>query len=159
MPPPHAPPETLEYSAIADGITIGTNQCCQAYFDERLRQIGITADISLEENRVDQPFGVEFYVWLPVKDETAPTLDQLRFGVSVLTTLVQMGRKVYVHCRQGHGRAPTLVAAYFIRKGSSVEEAVALVQRKRPGIHLEETQLAGLRAYAESLRPSSSCCA
>lgn len=50
----------LDYDEITDGISIGTNQCCRAHFDERLRQEGITADISLEEDRVDQPFGVEF---------------------------------------------------------------------------------------------------
>lgn len=80
----HPQIRTLEYDAIADGISIGTNQCCQRHFDEKLKREGIEADISLEEERVDAPFGVQFYVWIPVKNHAAPTHDQLAFGVSHL---------------------------------------------------------------------------
>lgn len=148
----HAHEHTLDYHEITGGIFIGTNQCCQAHFDERLRAAGITADISLEEGRIDQPFGVEFYLWLPVRDQAAPSQDQLSVGVSVLTLLLRMGRKVYVHCRQGHGRAPTLVAAYLIAQGRTVDEAVDLVSRKRPLVHLSEAQRAALEAFAADPR-------
>lgn len=130
----------LEYNYITDGIYIGTNQCCQTHFNEKLRDKGITADISLEEERVDTPFGVEFYVWIPIKNHAAPTQEQLDFGVSVLEKLVGTKKKVYVHCQNGHGRAPTLVAAYLIRKGKSVDEAIKFIKIKRPSIHLEKIQ-------------------
>lgn len=148
---------TLDYNEITDGIYIGTNRCCQAHFDERLRKEGITADISLEEDRVDQPFGVEFYVWLPVHDETAPTQEQLQFGAVVLEKLVRLGQKVYVHCRLGHGRAPTLVAAYLIARGRSVEETITFVSERRSGTHLEDVQYAALEEFARSVQ-SSLCC-
>ncbi|MBI5023032.1 MAG: hypothetical protein HZC05_02605 [Candidatus Magasanikbacteria bacterium] len=64
----HPQIKTLEYSYIADGIYIGTNQCCQTHFDEKLRKEGITANISLEEERIDAPFGVEFFIWIPIKN-------------------------------------------------------------------------------------------
>lgn len=157
MPRPHSHPTTLECDYVADGIFIGTNQCCQAHFDERLRQEGITADISLEEDRVDQPFGVAFYVWLPVKDKTAPTPEQLQFGVAVLEELVRLQQKVYVHCKLGHGRAPTLVAAYLVKRGKSVRDAIDFVGHKRDHVHIEDVQRAALDAYAAQLRPSSCC--
>jgi hypothetical protein len=138
----------LDYNYITDGIYIGTNQCCQTHFDEQLEAEGITADISLEEDRLDAPFGVDFYVWMPVKNHTAPTPEQLEFGVSVLEKLVSMGKKVYVHCKNGHGRAPTLVAAYLVRKASSPEEAEALVKSKRQSIHLESLQRAALHDFS-----------
>lgn len=130
----------LDYSYITDGIYIGTNQCCQTHFDEKLKKEGIEADISLEENRVDAPFGVSFYVWIPVKDHSAPTQEQLHFGVSVLEKSVNMKKKIYVHCKNGHGRAPTLVAAYLIKKGKSVDEALSIIKAKRPSIHIENGQ-------------------
>lgn len=145
----------LNYDEVTNGIFIGTNQCCQTHFDERLRRAGITADISLEEDRVDQPFGVAFYLWLPVKDKTAPTQAQLRVGVAALAELVRLGQKVYVHCQSGHGRAPTLVAAYLIKRGKSVREAIALVSQKRAGAHLEAVQRAALEEYAAALFPAS----
>lgn len=136
----HPQIKELEYDKITDGIYIGTNQCCQTHFDERLKKLGITADMSLEEERLDAPYGVDFYVWIPVKDHTAPKPDQLEFGVSVLEKLIAVGKKVYVHCKNGHGRAPTLVVAYFVRGGKNPEEAEALVKARRPAMHLEDVQ-------------------
>jgi protein tyrosine phosphatase (PTP) superfamily phosphohydrolase (DUF442 family) len=137
----------VEYDYIDDGIYIGTNFCCQVHFDKGLKSEGVEADISLEGEQVDSPFGVKSYVWLPVADKTAPTLDQLDIGVDALEKLVSMSKKVYVHCKNGHGRAPTLVAAYFMNKGMSVEEAVAHIKAKRPSIHLQDVQIAKLQEY------------
>lgn len=144
----HPQIKEFEYNDIIDGIYIGTNQCCQTHFDERLKKEGITADISLEDDRLDAPFGVDFYVWIPVKDHTPPSPNQLEFGVSTLEKLVNMGKKIYVHCQNGHGRAPTLVASYLIRKGRSPEEAEDVIKSKRPTMHLEDAQRAALRDFS-----------
>ena len=144
----HSQIKKLEYDHITDGIYIGTNQCCQTHFDERLKKEGITADISLEEDRLDAPFGVDFYVWIPIKNHTAPKPDQLEFGVLVLKKLVSMKKKVYVHCKNGHGRAPTLVAAYLVKNGKRPEEAEALIKAKRPTMHLEEVQREAIRNFS-----------
>ena len=138
----------LDFNYIADGIYIGTNQCYQTHFDERLKKEGITADISLEEDRLDAPFGVDFYVWMPVQNHTAPKRDQLEFGVSVLEKLVSMGKKTYAHCKNGHGRAPTLVAAYLIKKGQSPAGAEAFIRSRRPSMHLEDAQRRALEDFS-----------
>lgn len=143
----HSQIKELEYNEIVDGIYIGTNQCCQTHFDEKLKKEGITADISLEKDRLDAPFGVEFYVWIPVKNHEAPSKDQLEFGVSVLKNLVAMGKKVYVHCKNGHGRAPTLVGAYLITRGKSPAEAEAFMKSKRSSMHLEKVQRRALEDF------------
>ncbi len=147
----HPQIKTLEYSYIADGIYVGTNQCCKTHFDERLKNEGIEADISLEEESVDAPFGVDFYVWIPIRNHAAPDQEQLDFGVSVLEKFVAMKKKIYVHCQNGHGRAPTLVASYFIKQGKKPNEAVAFIKAKRPTIHLEETQMQALETFAKTL--------
>jgi thiol-disulfide isomerase/thioredoxin len=138
----HSPAKSeLDFSYITDGIYIGTNECCQIHFDKELKEAGIEADISLEENRVDAPFGVGFYLWLPVKDRTAPTKEQLEVGVSALEKLVSLNKKAYVHCKNGHGRATTLVAAYLIKKGMKAKEALEFIKGKRPSVHLQEAQM------------------
>lgn len=144
------PHSTLDYSYIDDGIYIGTNQCCQMHFDRELVKDGVTTDISLEEEKLDQPFGVESYLWLPVKDHEPPSGDQLKIGVAFLQKLVELKKKVYVHCKNGHGRAPMLVAAYFLAKGMSPEEAESLVKSKRPSIHLQDSQHEALRAFLKN---------
>ncbi len=146
----HPQTKTLEYNYITDGIYIGTNQCCQTHFDEKLKQQGIEADISLEGERVDVPFGVQFYVWIPVKNHTAPTNEQLNFGVATIEKLVSMKKKIYIHCQNGHGRAPTMVAAYLIKQGRKVDEAIEFIKSKRPSIHLEEIQKDTLRGFTEN---------
>ena len=145
----HSQIKELEYNEIADGIYIGTNQCCQTHFDEKLKQQNITADISLEEDRLDAPFGVDFYIWMPVQNHTAPKREQLEFGVSVLEKLISMGKKVYVHCKNGHGRAPTLVAAYLIKHGKSPAEAEAFIKLKRPTMHLKDAQRQALEDFSK----------
>lgn len=152
----HPQIKQLEYDYITDGIYVGTNQCCQTHFDEGLKQEGIEADISLEEERVDAPFGVQLYVWIPVKDHAAPTDEQLDFGVATLVKLVAMKKKIYVHCQNGHGRAPTMVAAYLIKKGKSVDEAIDFIRTRRPTIHLKKVQRDALIEFSKSI--TNSCC-
>lgn len=153
----HLQIKTLEYNYIADGIYIGTNQCCQTHFDEKLRKEGIEADISLEEERVDAPFGVAFYVWIPIKNHTAPTQDQLDFGVSTLEKLVSLKKKIYVHCQNGHGRAPSVVAAYFIKQSKSPDEAIEFIKAKRPSMHMEDVQKEALVEFSRRISQSKCC--
>lgn len=67
---PHPKHIPLEYNQIAERIHLGTNQCCQTYFEESLLKTGIRADISLEQERLDTPFEGrgDFFLWLPVAD-------------------------------------------------------------------------------------------
>ncbi|MFA7286200.1 MAG: dual specificity protein phosphatase [Patescibacteria group bacterium] len=145
---PDEQPVTLEFSKITDNIYIGSNACCQIRFAEPLLKEGITADLSLEEDHVDMPFGVSFYLWLPVPDMLPPTIDQLEVGVAYMTKVIELGHKVLVHCRWGHGRGPTMVAAYLVRTGMSVDAAIQLMTEKRPVVHIEVEQVAALRQFA-----------
>lgn len=137
----------IEFNQIDNHIWIGTNSCCQMHFDEKLLSIGITADISLEAERIDTPFGVNSYLWLPTKDHEAPLQSQLATGVNHIKALLSLGEKIYVHCKNGHGRSPTLIAAYYISTGMTPEDAIAFVQSKREGSHIEESQKIALNQF------------
>lgn len=130
----------MDYSRITDQIYIGTNFCCETHFDPDLLKMGVTYDLSLEEERVDSPTGGAAYLWLPIKDMHAPTPQQFMMGVSFIRAAVDSGRKIFVHCKNGHGRAPTMVAAYLITTGMSADDAIALIQEKRPEVHLQDEQ-------------------
>lgn len=148
----HGTPHDLLFNRITEHIYIGNNMCCQVHFDKTLLLEGIEVDISLEEENLDQPFGVEMFVWLPVADHTAPTQEQLHFGASVIREAVRMNKKMYVHCQNGHGRAPTMVAAYLISEGKSVNEAIELIREKRPVIHLDSVQIEALDAFMNEVQ-------
>lgn len=145
----HADKLTFEYSRITSQIYIGTNQCCQSHFDKRLLKKGIDGDLSLEDGRIDSPFGVKYYMWLPVKDHYAPTQRQFTIGVDFIRSIVDMKGKIYVHCKHGHGRAPTLVAAYFVTQGMGVEEAFAFIKKHRPVVHPNKRQIAAVKRFGK----------
>ena len=143
---------TFEYNKITDYIYLGTNQCCQIHFKKELLNKGIKADISLEKERIDAPFGVDYYLWLPVKDHTAPTLKQLKIGAKFIDNLTANKIKAYIHCQRGHGRAPTLVAAYLIFKEQSIQESIKFIKKKRPSIHPNKTQINALKRFKKVIK-------
>ncbi len=137
----------FDYDQITENVYIGTNMCCQFGFDKELLSKNVKADISLEELKVDAPVGVDYYLWLPTKDHEAPDLDKLILGVQTLDFLISRKIKVYIHCKNGHGRAPTLFAAYLINKGMGASEAVKYIKNKRHTIHLTDKQLEALKEF------------
>ncbi len=140
----------FDYDQIDDEVFIGTNMCCQLGFNKELLAKNVKADISLEEIRVDAPTGVDYFLWLPTKDHQPPTPDKLTLGVQTLDFLIKRKIKVYIHCHNGHGRAPTLFIAYLVKKGMKIEEAINYLRSKRPSIHLSPTQLEALRTFRDS---------
>jgi len=144
-------PLKFEYSKITNYIYIGTNQCCQIGFNKKLIKEKIKADVSLEAELIDSPYGIEYYLWIPVKDTHSPTQKQLEIGVNFIANLVKDKIKVFVHCQRGHGRSPTLVAAYLISKGKSVDEAIEIIKKKRPAIHPNKFQMNALKKFEEKL--------
>ena len=148
----HKKKEPLDYNYITDGIYLGANQCCEMGLVDVLKKEGVTIDISLEKDRIDSPYGVLSYMWLPVADNTSPALSQFDLGVGVLEMAVQQKKKVYIHCKNGHGRSTTLLMAYLIKKGHIFEDAWELIKKERPVIHLSHAQKKGLLEYTEHIR-------
>ncbi|MBI4415228.1 MAG: dual specificity protein phosphatase family protein [Candidatus Kerfeldbacteria bacterium] len=139
----------INYSRITPGIYLGTNACCQRHFDLKLLRRGITADISLEAERIDAPRGVDYFLWLPTPDHSSPSQKDLDLGSQDIDWFVRHKEKVYVHCKNGHGRSPTLLAAYFIRyQGMTVQQAITAIKHRRSEIHLEASQRHALEVYA-----------
>lgn len=144
--------KSFDYDQINDQVFLGTNMCCQVGFNRELLTKNVRADISLEELKVDAPMGVDYFLWLPTIDHEAPTIDKLNLGVYTLNFLISRKIKVYIHCKNGHGRAPTLFIAYLIKTGMEVNEAIKYLQSKRPAIHLSTAQLEALNSFKNSLK-------
>ncbi|MBI5654581.1 dual specificity protein phosphatase family protein [Candidatus Uhrbacteria bacterium] len=140
----------FEYSQITDQIFIGTNACCQMHFKQELLDKGVSRDISLESEMIDQPYGVETFVWLPTPDKHPPSSDNVKIGTVALSEMLAQGQKIYIHCKNGHGRAPTFFAAFLISRGMSADQALGLIKAKRPSIHLEQGQLDFLEDFGKT---------
>jgi dual specificity MAP kinase phosphatase len=138
----------FDYDSITEDVFIGTNMCCQFGFSRELLSKGVRAAISLEKERTDMPVGVEYYLWIPTPDGEPPSPGQLQLGVDTLSFLAGRGIKVFIHCRNGHGRAPMLYLAYLVHAGIPFNDAYARVKAKRPSVHLTEAQERAVRAFA-----------
>jgi hypothetical protein len=117
-----------------------------------LRSWGISAVVSMRDDFDDRASGIapERYLNLPVIDNTAPTMEQLMRGVEFIERERRRGGKVYVHCKAGAGRAPTMAAAYLVATGHTAEEAWRELRGMRPFIHPHRSQRACIREFAEA---------
>lgn len=144
----------FDYSEITEQIYIGSDLCqgmvCPIHGPE-FEALGILVEINLSvEKKETPPDGIDVYAWIPVPDGYAPSQEQMDMGTALIDAAVKGGKKVYVHCSNGHGRSPTLVAAYLIRyQGKSLDEATQFVKNKRPEVHIEDTQMEALRKFLE----------
>jgi protein-tyrosine phosphatase len=71
-------------------------------------------------------------VWHPVPDFHAPTVDDATVLVADLTSRLQGGGRLLVHCGAGQGRAGTLAVALLLALGASLDDALATVAAARP---------------------------
>jgi len=124
----------------------------------RMRQLaarGITAVVNMRSEYdypVETQWGALEYLYLPTTDNTAPSLEHLREGVAFIKEEIARGGKIYIHCWEGLGRGPTMVAAYFISLGLSPAAAVDKIREVRGFIHLTPEQVEQLTTYADSLQ-------
>jgi dual specificity MAP kinase phosphatase len=143
----------FDFSKITDQIYIGSDLCrggvCIMHGEEfKKLGVGLELNLSQEENELP-PKDMEIgYLWLPVVDGYAPSQTQLGIGVSAIHEAIKSGKKVYVHCKNGHARSPSLVAAYLMKHGGYIlEDAVKLIKEKREEVHIEDSQIEALREF------------
>jgi protein-tyrosine phosphatase len=91
-----------------------------------------------------------------VADMTAPALEDVRDFVAEVDYELRRGGMVAVHCLGGVGRTGTMVACYLVAQGSSADEAIAEVRRRRSGSVQTRAQELCIARYAKELgRPRS----
>lgn len=131
----------MSYNKIDEFLYAGNNMCCQKHFEMELLLKGITADISLEAERLDNPQGVKYFFWFPWVEDTAPSAELINLALDVLNDLLKRNVKTYIHCKNGHGRTTTFLASYFMRENKiSADEALAIIKERRPSGHINDAQ-------------------
>jgi len=137
----------FQFSEITPQIFVGPQ------FNRRGKRVleaaGITGDVNLRVEFDDAAHGLALknYCYLPTTDDDAPGLAHLQKGVTFIQNELATGGKVYIHCAGGVGRAPTMAAAYFISKGYSLSDALALICKTRPFIKIMPPQMAQLEKF------------
>ena len=117
---------------------------------DRLLDYGVTAIVNMRAEhggRANGGAGIN-ELRLATRDNTPPSLDDLRRGVDFIRGELRRGGKVYIHCAVGCGRAPTMAAAYLISTGDTPESALERIRRVRPFINPTRRQVGVLDEFA-----------
>jgi protein-tyrosine phosphatase len=132
------------------------------------RNAGVDAVVSLltpdeskdlqlnDESKLAQAHGLRF-VSLPVEDRgVPPSWEDASRAIAKATEMLQHGKNVAVHCRQGIGRSGMLAAALLIKSGSTLGDALTQISGAR-GLSVPETseQMAWIQEFSLREAPSA----
>lgn len=139
----------LRFSRVTPQLYVGPQ--FNARGKRALEREGITAVVNLRTEFDDAAHGLAFphYCYLPTVDDDSPSPAHFQKGVDFIQTQIATGGKVYIHCKAGVGRAPTVAAAYLIAQGASLDSALAQIKAARPFITITSPQMAALHRYAQ----------
>ena len=138
----------LHYCQIDDYVFIGG---AYGKLGKRvLLNFGIRHSINLQEEDLsaeDRLGPHEGYLHLPTPDNEAISEADIALGLSFIENCKVNKKKVYVHCKSGIGRAPTLGIAYLQSNGMSFDSAWKMVSTVRPFILISDAQRKQLVKY------------
>ncbi|NLE77381.1 MAG: protein phosphatase [Chloroflexi bacterium] len=138
---------------VAPGLHVGGQYRRRGW--ARLAARGITAVVNMRDEWDDQALGIapQRYLYLPTVDDMAPSLEDLRRGVTFIQQERGVGGGVYIHCGAGVGRAAAMAAAYLVSTGLTADEAWARLRQVRPFVRPKPVQVVQVARFArEALR-------
>jgi protein-tyrosine phosphatase len=135
----------LKRSQITAHLFLGSQYNLQGL--KKLKALGVTAIVNMRMHNTYEEAVYEGikYLHLPTVDNTAPPMDVLIKGAEFIDTEIKNNGIVYVHCRQGLGRGPTMAIAYLIKFGLTFDDAYAMVKKVRVFINPMASQVKRLR--------------
>ena len=132
-----APHSQMDIEAIkASGIKAVLNLCAECY----------------DLNEIEFASGLDVH-WLPVTDDDAPELDDAQTALDWIDAILSNQGKVLIHCRFGIGRTGTLVTAWLLRQGYSLDDATEMLSHT-PAEPKSRRQWDFLSAYSRSIGQS-----
>ncbi|HEX7259468.1 MAG TPA: diacylglycerol kinase family protein [Candidatus Saccharimonadia bacterium] len=140
---------SLKSSQIAPNLYVGGQY--RPWAIARLRRWGVTGVVNMRNvRRPSNSRGLEV-LNLPTPDHQPPSLASLYKGVEFIQHHLDAGGAVYLHCRLGEGRGPSMAAAYLISQGMRANDAVAHIERFRRLIRPNAKQLRQLARFEAEL--------
>jgi dual specificity MAP kinase phosphatase len=143
---------SYRFGWITPSILLGGQPALSVW--PRLIARGITGVVNLRKE-YDYANGISAlslrYLYLPTIDNKAPSQEHLWAGVRFMEEEIRRGGKVYIHCWEGLGRSPTLVAAYLVNNGMTPKEAWDAILKVRPFIRPTQLQRDRLDEFAAEI--------
>ncbi len=143
----------LRYSRITPNLFLGGQYKLRAI--NELKDRGITAIVNMRTRTIHNK--VSKYPWvtflhLPTRDGYAPSIEHLKQGATFMQKQIDKGGKVYVHCRHGEGRGPTMAIAFLISTGMTLQDAYDVVRDTRTFAYPNKRQMERLKEFEKDLQ-------
>jgi protein-tyrosine phosphatase len=124
---------TIKRSEIMPQLFLGGQYSLRRL--NKMHKMGITAVVNMRTTAIHKKDLALKILNLPTEDKCAPSIAQLKKGVEFMDEEIKKGGKVYVHCKWGEGRGPTMAIAYLIYTGLTYSDAYILVKKVRTFIN------------------------
>ena len=138
--------------AVGGGIWTDANM-------QQVVRAGIThiidMQVEFDDTHLAEPYGVQV-LWLPVDDDFRLKPAQIfeRAADFALRILDQPDTKLFIHCAAGVHRGPIMALAVLRVLGFSPEDAITLIEERRPVVDFAEIYVRSvdnfMRSYAEA---------
>tara|TARA_Y100001970_G_C14257765_1_gene876869 strand:- start:5961 stop:7640 length:1680 start_codon:yes stop_codon:yes gene_type:complete len=135
----------LQYSEISENIAIGMQLKYFGFY--LLLNKGYTCILNLRSefelvNKLSNSFTL---LRIPIDEYAAPSFKQLDKASDLIHNSILSNKKIYVHCREGISRAPSCLAAYFIKyQKLSLQESIERIKSTRYFINILPNQMESL---------------
>jgi len=122
---------------------------------EELAQSGVTHVLNMQIEFDDRPLAEPHRIrvlWNPTDDDFLPKPPELlKRGVDFsLEALDDPEARLYVHCAAGVHRAPMMTLAVLCAMEWEIEEAMALIETRRPVVDFADVYVESVRRFLES---------
>jgi protein-tyrosine phosphatase len=120
-----------------------------------LAQEGVThvlnMQVEFDDRPLAEPHGISV-LWNPTDDDFLPKPPELlQRGVDfALQAMEEPEARLYVHCAAGVHRAPMMTLAVLCAMEWELEEAMALIEARRPVADFAEVYVESVRRFLES---------
>ena len=135
---------------IVPGLYVGAEP---KYFGRHsLRTMGVREVVCLIDGpECKSQTGKNGVTHLPLPEFVGITTEVLMKYASIVKDFRSKGYGIFIHCREGVGRAPMVAAALLMLEGATLEDASQLVQSGRRVANLNEAQITSLELFSKRL--------
>jgi len=137
-------------SEVGNGLWVGGVPLPRRWRELQVAGVGRVVTLLGEAAPAPWLASAESLLWLPVRDNHPPTIDQLRIGCAFIDAGRNGGPGTLISCGAGIGRATTLYLAWRIATtGEPLQAALAALRRQRPIADPTRRQMESLRQWED----------
>jgi protein-tyrosine phosphatase len=141
----------MDLTWVTDRIAVGGGIWTESKMSDIVRA-GVTHIINMQIEFDDRPLAEGYDVevlWNPVDDDFQPkSASVLQRGVDFALNALEDGKaRVFIHCAAGVHRAPMMTLAILRSMGWGLEEAMQMIQSRRPVVDFAEVYVRSVEDF------------